>query len=377
MSTLGNEVEFLGGSQPSKRQFISYKKAGYVRLIQVRDYKTDAYPTYIPIESARKFCAKEDIMIGRYGPPLFQILRGLEGAYNVALIKAVPNDRVLKNYLYYFLKKPGLVQLIESLSQRTSGLTGIDMKALKNYPFPLLPLTIQTKIAQILDKVNELRQKRWQANIKFNELAQSVFLDIFGDSVKNPKGWNSVPLTKLVYFISGGTPARKNPSFFNGHIPWITTASLHSTYISAEDALEYITEEAINNSATKEIPENSLLIGIRVGVGKLSINTCKICTNQDIAAFVIADKTSATNEYLWGALTHYNGYLTGQSRGATVKGITFDLLKKLNVPVPPIALQMKYASFVQRVEAQKSKNLEAAGQLDELFNSLLQRVFRD
>ena len=83
-------VDFIGGSQPPKSQFSDVQKEGYVRLIQIRDYKTDNHIVYVDSASTKKFCTKEDVMIGRYGPPVFQILRGLDGAYNVALMKAVP-----------------------------------------------------------------------------------------------------------------------------------------------------------------------------------------------------------------------------------------------------------------------------------------------
>lgn len=111
--------DFVGGSQPPKKVFVSDPMDGYIRLIQTRDYKTDNYKTYIPKEQARRFCSKTDIMIGRYGPPIFQILRGLEGAYNVALMKAVPKDKIHNDYLYYILKQEALFEYVDSLSKRT------------------------------------------------------------------------------------------------------------------------------------------------------------------------------------------------------------------------------------------------------------------
>ncbi|WP_242318834.1 restriction endonuclease subunit S [Bacillus cereus group sp. BfR-BA-01349] len=100
--TVGELIKFEGGQQPPRKYFINEKKEGYIRLIQIRDYKTDKYKTYIPIEMAKRFCEEEDIMIGRYGPPIFQILRGIKGSYNVALIKATPNNKLQKNYAYYY-----------------------------------------------------------------------------------------------------------------------------------------------------------------------------------------------------------------------------------------------------------------------------------
>jgi type I restriction enzyme S subunit len=90
-------------------------------------------------------------MIGRYGPPIFQIFKGLEGAYNVALIKAIPNEKKLtREYCYYFLTRPEIRKYLESLSQRSGGQTGIEMDKLRSYPLPLPPLPEQRAIADIL-----------------------------------------------------------------------------------------------------------------------------------------------------------------------------------------------------------------------------------
>ena len=145
-------VKFSGGNQPPQSTFIFEEREDYIRLIQTRDYKTDKHKTYIKISDAKKTCEANDIIIGRYGPPIFQIFRGLKGAYNVALVKAIPNEKkVLKNYCFYFLSRPELRKYLESLSQRSGGQTGIEMDRLKKYPLPLPPLPEQEKIATILN----------------------------------------------------------------------------------------------------------------------------------------------------------------------------------------------------------------------------------
>lgn len=160
-------VKFEGGSQPPRDTFIFEPKEGYTRLIQIRDYKTDKYSTYVPSHLAKKFCDENDVMIGRYGPPIFQILRGLNGAYNVALIKAIPNeDLILQDYMYYVLLQEKLFRLIERLSQRTSGQTGIDMEALKNFPLPLPPIEEQQKIVSILNH-NRKKIHNEEAYVKY------------------------------------------------------------------------------------------------------------------------------------------------------------------------------------------------------------------
>jgi type I restriction enzyme, S subunit len=156
--SVGDAFKFSGGSQPPRDTFIFNPKKEFIRLLQIRDYKTDKYASYIPINLANKFCNKDDIMIGRYGPPIFQILNGLEGAYNVALLKAIPNNRLDKHFALFFLKQTKLFDFVEKLSQRTSGQTGVDLVELKKYLFPLPPLPEQTAIATVLSDTDNLIQ---------------------------------------------------------------------------------------------------------------------------------------------------------------------------------------------------------------------------
>ena len=148
---MGDAVEFIGGSQPPKSVFSFSATAGSIRLIQIRDYKSDKYMTFIPKSQAKRFCSADDIMIGRYGPPIFQILRGLEGAYNVALMKAVPCNAITKNYLYYMLKDGSLLSMIESLSDRTCGQDGVNMYDLKRYIIAIPPLAEQQRIVEQIE----------------------------------------------------------------------------------------------------------------------------------------------------------------------------------------------------------------------------------
>ena len=152
--TVEDVIEFQGGSQPDKSYFEYEKTENNVRLIQIRDYKTDKFLTYIPKNLVRRYCYPDDIMIGRYGPPIFQILQGIEGAFNVALMKATPK-RGNREFVRYFLKQDCLLHYLEGLSKRTAGQDGIQMDKLKKYPFPYPPIELQNQFAAFVEQTDK------------------------------------------------------------------------------------------------------------------------------------------------------------------------------------------------------------------------------
>ena len=178
MFRMDEVVNFQGGSQPDKKYFEYEKTDDNIRLIQIRDYKTDKYITYIPKSMAKRFCSADDIMIGRYGPPIFQILQGIEGSFNVALMKATPKMGN-KEFIRYFLKQDCLLRYLEGMSKRTAGQDGIQMDKLKAYPFPMPPLTLQTQFADFVKQVDKSKatvQKALdEAQLLFDSLMQEYF----------------------------------------------------------------------------------------------------------------------------------------------------------------------------------------------------------
>ncbi len=177
-ATIGDVCSFSGGSQPPRSTFRFVPTPGYVRLIQIRDYKSDDFACYIPEALARKRCNSEDIMIGRYGPPIFQILRGIEGAYNVALIKTTLSPKVERNFFFNVLKQEPLFQFIELLSRRSSGQTGVEISALKAYGLPLPPLPEQTAIAEVLSEMDGELAVLEQRREKTRALKQAMMQEL-------------------------------------------------------------------------------------------------------------------------------------------------------------------------------------------------------
>ena len=176
---MSDVIDFKGGSQPPKETFEYEEKEGYIRLVQIRDFRTDKFKTYIPEHLARRRFEIDDVMIGRYGPPVFQILRGLSGSYNVALMKAVPKGGVTKDFIYRLLQLPTYQDAVISNSERTAGQTGVNLDLLNSLDVPLPPLEVQSSISKRIRKtealLNKLKLDLEDAEQLFSSISQNAF----------------------------------------------------------------------------------------------------------------------------------------------------------------------------------------------------------
>lgn len=357
--TFGDIVKFSGGAQPPRSTFKFEPQEGYIRLIQTRDYKSDKYKTYILEKLARKQCTKDDIMIGRYGPPIFQILRGLEGAYNVALIKAIPDKKLLDNvYLFYFISQYKVWAFIENLSQRSGGQTGVDLDQLKKYPFPLPPLPEQQKIAVILSTVDAKIEIISQQITETQELKKGLMQRLltkgighteFKDSPlgKIPKSWVVKELGTLLKNIKGGgTPSKEVPEYWKDEIPWVTVKDLKKSILN--DSIDYISKVGLENSAANLIPAWTLIISTRMAVGKAVFVTKDASINQDLKALFPKDNLDKFFLFHWFFSNSEN--ILSLASGSTVKGIRLEVLRGLKLALPSIKEQKQIADILNSVD---------------------------
>ncbi len=177
-----------------------------------------------------------------------------------------------------------------------------------------------------------------------------------------------VELQDVCRFISGGTPSTKVPEYFMGTIPWITGADMNGNVITK--ARQYITEEAIQNSATNIVPKGNILLVTRTGVGKVAVAGVDICISQDFTGLEL-DKTKVDEWYLLYYLRSQEEALTSQQRGATIQGITRDVVETLKIPLPPLTEQKRIASLLARADRLRQLRRTA----HELGDALLQSVF--
>ena len=184
-----------------------------------------------------------------------------------------------------------------------------------------------------------------------------------------------VRLGDIGVFKTGGTPSKKHPEYYGGTVPWVSTPALNGSSIGLEDATQMITQEGVDHSATKVIPEGSLMVGIRVGVGKVAVNTVPMCTNQDIVSIVGVDSDIWNIQYLSYAIQSNSSLLQSHKRGATITGITTKELKQLAIPFLSMEQQLSLVNLLNCIKRSGAKAERQLSHLDTLVKSRFIEMF--
>ena len=186
-----------------------------------------------------------------------------------------------------------------------------------------------------------------------------------------------IKLGNICKFQSGGTPTKKNPAYFNGTIPWITTTALNGRKIGKENAVDWISEKAIEESAAKIVPAFSIMVGTRVGIGKVAINTVDMSTSQDIVSLVDIDESAWNKEFICKFLQGKSKFLNAQARGATIKGIKIDVLSALELPKISIEEQIYISKVIDEVKIIINSRKQQLEKLDKIVKARFVEMFGD
>ena len=184
-------------------------------------------------------------------------------------------------------------------------------------------------------------------------------------------------LGEICAFQSGGTPSKNKPEYFGGEIPWISTTALNGGKINEADAVAWITPKAIRESAAKIVPANSIMIGTRVGIGKVAINTVEMSTSQDVISLINIDEDKWYKPYLCKLLLSKKDYFNSQARGATIKGIKIDVVANIDVPEIDYATQRKVAATLSKIDTLIVLRKQQLAKLDELVKARFVEMFGD
>ncbi|MBQ8020799.1 MAG: restriction endonuclease subunit S, partial [Paludibacteraceae bacterium] len=168
----------------------------------------------------------------------------------------VCGNKLNNNYVYWLLY--GKTEYLNSLGVGAT-FKEISKKIVENISIPVPPLPTQQAIVSELDTLSGIIAECKETLKDYDALEQSIFYDMFGDPVKNEKGWEVKKLGEIGFCCSGGTPSRSNPEYFNGDIMWYSAGELNEMYLG--DSVEKITETALNNCSAKICKAGSLFVG--------------------------------------------------------------------------------------------------------------------
>jgi type I restriction enzyme S subunit len=293
----------------------------------------------------------------------------------------IKDSGILDNkFLYYYLTTIDM----RSITKKTTGLDAITFEDLSKIKIPILPLDYQHRIASILDHADAIRRKNKEILEKYNQLAQSVFLEMFGDPTTNSNKWPILKFGDLAIDIIGGTSVE-------GDEREIKDGELGVLKISAVTSGEFKSNEykVVDLSSIRKAVVNPMegdLLFSRANTRELVGATCVV--DKNYSNLFLPDKlwridlnnNLTTNWYIKYLLSH-QGFRNNIKKEATgtsgsMLNISKAKLSKLDIPVPQIELQTKFTSIIKNIEEQKKLMKVSLDKSKELFQSLLQRAFR-
>jgi type I restriction enzyme S subunit len=269
--------------------------------------------------------------------------------------------------------------LLNAMSKQTHGSTmrHITKPDFDNMPFLLPPIEKQKQIACELDKCNELISKNKRILEKYDLLIKSRFIEMFGDPVQNPMGWEVKKLGDICTKISDGVHAK--PEYTTTGKPFISVVNINSGKLLFDDC-KYVSEEAYEKMIKSTHPEKGDIlytkVGATYGIPALVDTDRAFCLYVSVA--LLKPKSEIVNsQFLTTSMAQ--PYIKNQAdkriKGIGVPDLHLNQIREFEVLVPPLELQNQFNSFVQKIDKSKfavQKSLEKA---ETLYNSLMQEYF--
>lgn len=321
-----------------------------------------------------------DIILARMqGTTKVRIIENLESDIIVStgFIVLRPKSNIDKRFLYHTLLSKDLQ------NEKDSFCTGATQKAINNANFskikiPLPSLSVQKQIAARLDKAQEIIRYNEEMIAKYDQLTQSLFLDMFGDPVKNEMGWEKVELGEISKIRIGPFGSLLHlEDYIVGGTPLVNPSHIKDGKIIIDENLT-VGKDKLQELIPYLLSENDVVLGRRGEMGRCAIVTEKekgfLCGTGSI--FIRPEK-SISSLFLYKILSSnsFKIILENEAKGITMKNLNSKIVSDLKIPLPPISLQNQFAERIQKIEAQKQAAQEELTKSEELFQSLLQQSF--
>jgi len=369
--------EILCPSWPQKPLGEAVKFLDHLRRpITARDRVSGPYPYYGANgqqDSVADYIFNESLILmaedgGYFGDPDRTIAYRVDGKCWVNNHAHVlrPKDGVDIDFLCRQLENYDVTRFINGATRQK-----LNKSSASEIPITLPSLAEQKRIAAILDKAHAIRRKRRQAIQQADEFLRSVFLDMFGDSITNYKGWPQKRLAELAQII---VPTRDKPKSFTGNIPWVTLPDIDGLFVgSAKNNLKHDEARFVKN---RLMPKNTVLISCAGSLGVSAITTRDLYANQQF--YGLYSKQSKI-EPLYLLFNLYNRPEKFYKKLAGTVTISFYSKQKaadILIGLPPIKMQNKFSQIVLKHKEFLSASHKSYGICNVFLKSLTQRAFR-
>lgn len=291
---------------------------------------------------------------------------------NQHIFKVVFDKLVLDKRFFVFV-------IAEKLREMSSLVHGSTMKHITKKYFDrieiqLPPLESQKKIATALDSANALIEKRKEQIEKLDFLIKSQFIEMFGDPVTNPKGWETDVLGRLSDIYRGGSP-RPISQFLGGNIPWIKIGdATKGDNIFLYETREKIIEDGVVKS--RFVKDGSIIFAnCGVSLGFARIIKFDGCIHDGWLSFEnISPKLNKI--FLLKSINMCTDFFREIAPDGTQPNLNTAIMKKYIQILPPSLLQNQFAEFVEKIEAQKVLLKKSLADMEQNYQSLMQKCFK-
>ena len=287
-----------------------------------------------------------------------------------------PKERTKIDSGYVFQYFKGNMQVLES-GFKGAGLKHISKAYLSNIliPYPE-SFDEQKRLAHLLRKGEGLIGQRKQTLQQLDDLLKSVFLDSFGDPIRNEKGWDKPQLNQFGKISTGNTPPRKDSSNFSSkHIEWIKTDNISTDSVFISQAAEYLSETGAIKGRT--VSGGALLVACIAGsvesIGRAALTDRTIAFNQQINA--IQPNKDVNPFYLYVLFKISRTYIRNHASKGMKKILNKGDFEKISMIKPPIDLQNQFAAIVQKIEEIKSGYKQSLFDMKTLYGAMSQKAF--
>jgi type I restriction enzyme S subunit len=297
-----------------------------------------------------------------------------EAAINEHVFRLVTDaTRANPKYVFWYLASPaGNLQVMNDFRGATVG--GIARTFVEKVTLPLPPLDEQRRIAGILDKADALRRTRKRAITLLDGLTQSIFLEMFGDPLTNPRGWARKSIKDVCDVVTGNTPSRANAEFYGSEIEWIKSDNISSRQLYATSATESLSKKG--KKQARLAPAGSTLItciaGSQNSIGNAAMTDRLVAFNQQINALIprVVDPM-----FIYAQIRVGKRLVQDASTGGMKGLVSKSRLQSIKVMLPPIERQREFSRKLQMAATLKSKANTQLHELETNFASLQHRAF--